>query len=226
MGFIKDSTTEKKETTSSLLAALWCVPPPEPKTIASLTWDEADAYFRHYRKLLSNQNLVDGIEISFARVDKADEEAILIVNFVRDRWEKSIAEIEDEITNDPHRSAILLKTSPSTVRKALTLAIRLWLFVNPDFSSPVIGPAQHGQQNVALHLHQAVSRSLSGQSSPRLRSLSADFSAKSLIRKGGLDFEATGDLNEHLTFHPHDERRIRVFGCSRALEVTRLSRYR
>lgn len=226
MSCFPETESQKKDSICDLLTGIWCVPPPEPKTETSLTWDEADAYFRHYQKLLGDRRLVDGIVISVARLDKVEEEIVKLVHFVRSRWDKPIDEIEEAIMNNPDRPAMILKPTPDAARKALILALRLWLFTIPDFSSPVIGPPQSGQQSLSLILREAVSRSFPGRSSPKLDTLTEDFSGKSLIRKGGFDFEATGDLSEHLTFCPHARRRIRVFGCIKALEAVGISDYK
>ncbi|EXJ66432.1 uncharacterized protein A1O5_10584 [Cladophialophora psammophila CBS 110553] len=221
MNCFQHQTTERKDTIRNLLNGIWRVLPPEPKETASLTWDEADAYFKHYLKLLQDRRVVDGISISFSNTDNAAEEVIRFVQFVRERWDQPVEKIEDDIRNDP--PPFLLKSTHDATRMALKLALRLWLFVDPNLSDSATVQPQPGQTSAGLQLHQAVSSSLWPRSSPSLKTLSADFSAKSLIRKGGFEFQSTGDLSEHLTFDPDCRWIIRVFGCARALEVHRLS---
>ncbi|EXJ88148.1 hypothetical protein A1O1_05076 [Capronia coronata CBS 617.96] len=212
---------ERKDIICKLLAGIWRVLPPEPKETASLTWDEAEAYFQHYQKVLQDRGLVDGISISFSGIDNTAEEVIRFVHFVRARWDNPVDQIEDAIRDHP--PPFLLKPTPDSSRKALRLALRLWLFIDPNLLSPVIQQPQPGQTSSGIKLCEAVSRSVLPRSTPKLETLSGDFSAKSLIRKGGFDFQSTGNLGEHLTFDPHCRYRIRVFGCARALEVDRLS---
>lgn len=227
MECFRDIPLEKKTNIQKLLTGVWCVEPPEPTTAASLTWYEAEAYLRHYDDLVQNQELIDGVHLSLAGIQDPIDEVIKFVQFVKTQWNESLEEVAAKIRTNSPQFQLILEPTATAIHKALIFAIRLWLFVAPELSGAFSAPLlQSGQTQAPLLLHQAVSRSLLPRRRPNLAALSEDFSAKSLIRKGGFEFETTGDLSQHLTFDPHCKWRIRVFGCARALETVRLADYR
>ncbi|ETI25987.1 hypothetical protein G647_02764 [Cladophialophora carrionii CBS 160.54] len=151
-------------------------------------------------------------------------EVTRLVRLVKEKRQEKVSEILKEIKDSG--SLLLQKKTDAAAEKALVFVIRLWLFVVPKLPSANVQPPQGAQISRSSTLSEVMSISFPGTSSTKIEELSDDFSAKSLIRKGGFDFEITADLDKHLTFDPNCRWRIRIFGCARALEKARLSGYK
>ena len=101
-------------------------------------------------------------------------------------------------------------------KDCLGIAIRLWLFTEPNFKNHSIGlvEAAVGSLPAPPTLSQAVPTGPSPLSETNYH-LSEDFSARNLERKGGFQINWTSQLENHLTCP--DKRSIWVFRHARTL---------
>jgi hypothetical protein len=90
----------------------------------------------------------------------------------------------------------------ASARKVVNLAIHLWLFTKPETFL------------WSQDLKDVVRQNLPSCNTPQIpaaegaQSLSSDFSAKNLTRKGGIRMVWTSYLGEHLTFVGKDQLRV------------------
>lgn len=183
---------------------------------STISWHQAEAYLRHYDCVIQDRDLVDGIDLSLGTLQNRDNEVIKFAHFVKNRLKKPLVSVQNEIRNNP--PAFLLATDDCAVNKALKFIIRLSLFA--ALNDQLLSSTSHN--SMAPLLHEIIWRPSQSLGFPGGGSLSNDFSAKSLIRKGGFSFKPTGNLDEHLTFEAHSRKTIRFFACAKALEFSRL----
>ena len=163
-----------------------------------------EPYADHYLNILEVDNLLatrlHGINESWKVAD--------VVDVVKSNVSSDIVTTVNAIKS----SKSIWASTPANdaaARSALELACKLWLFSKPsleDHSRTLI------DANKALF-----SASTKGNNATfsDLESLSADFSAKNLERKGGFYLVWTSNLSEHLTFASKDQ--LRVFRHAHAL---------
>jgi len=153
-----------------------------------------------------------------------------LVKLVKCNQNKTIEEIEDEISNANFHWINPL-TRDDSIRNTFDFAIRLWLFIEPDLSDRSLTLPEvverclprRFQKAEKSHTVSTTTWSISAlassgrplkdeDSSPYLP---VDFSEKSLTRKGGIKLEWTSYLADHLSFA--GKSRLRVFRHASAI---------
>jgi hypothetical protein len=121
------------------------------------------------------------------------ENVIDLVDIVRDEQNLTLQELIEAIRN-ANRSLLKNSVDDKTVKNALELALKLWLFTTPSFADL----SQTVKHAIGHEFTQQQAQPTSYAAS-KVKSLSLDFSAKSLTRRGGFCLMWTSDLSEHLT---------------------------
>ena len=160
-----------------------------------------EAYREHWKESVSSVEDAD-LLLALASQRNVTE----LIGIVKGNSQGSVEDVETAITG-ANLNALENGSDPVSVSAALRFAMRLWLFTEPDLS------------NKSLTLGQLVGQRLPKIASPtplaHPNSLSDDFSAKSLTRKGGFRLVWTSYLSQHLTFEGTS--RLRVFRHAAAL---------
>lgn len=145
----------------------------------------SNAYLNHYQDLLLTRDLIDGRVLTL----KHSQDVIQLIELVKRSKLMSLQQIQNVIqaSAPPWLSD---KTNIEATQRALEFATRLWLFAKPTF------------KDLDVKLEDAVKdRFLVPRASIiTSRTLSPDFCAKSLTRKGGIVLVWTSVLSDHLKF--------------------------
>ena len=175
-----------------LLPGVWGLAPTAPSY-------RLEAYREHWMETVTSIDDADLLLASQQNVTK-------LIAIVRGSSQGSVKDVETAILA-ANLDALTNGSDPDSISAALRFAMRLWLFTEPDLSdnSLTLGKL------VELQLPQLAS---STPLAPSM-SLSGDFSAKSLTRKGGFRLVWTSYLSQHLTFEGTS--RLRVFRHASAL---------
>lgn len=197
-------TCPSKDVTTRLLRDVWGLEPPNRASPSALTRIEAKAYLKHYEELLHDTSLINKEELALGDVPNQSAEVITLIRLVKERWPFPITDIKAAIRSPPP-CWLLRPSEDETIAKALDFGLRLWLFVRPNLEEP------------SLPLDEVIRRSLPQVGPPLHGALSFDFSAKSLMRKGGFIFRPTSYLSQHLTIDEHSRLTIYVFRHARVL---------
>jgi hypothetical protein len=169
----------KKRATSALLHGLWGL---------DLNSRSA-AYTDHLDDVLSLQDISNGDRFMLA--DSLD--VIDLINRIKDKQQDPLQDIKNDLQRS-HPTWMLGPVNEGSARKVIELAIRLWLFTNPEkflWSQDLKDVVRQSLPTPATEETLAAIAA---------RSLSSDFTAKSLSRKGGIRLVWTSYLGEHLTF--------------------------
>ena len=179
------------QTISALLYGVWGM-----ELGSAVCRQTAKAYLAHCENLLV---LVNDGQIRFNDVSHVVE----LVRTVKSLQQRPIQCLVDRLKAAP-QPWILGTNGDDNARKTLEFAIRLWLMVKPERSQLSI--ASLTLTNI---VSKSFDRSVGPIVSPKDVTLSIDFSARNLIRKGGLRITWTSFLNEHLLLDREDT--VRVF---------------
>lgn len=166
-------------------------------------WSEA--YADHYHDTIQANNLLAQTPSPFDRCT----EVIELVNLVKCKCLLSIADVTLAV-QQACSGWMTTAIDGEAAHCALKLALKLWLFSEPSLNDP---------SQMLIHAnrkHYEPGRTSQNPLAVDIKSLSTDFSAKSLTRKGGFYLVWTSDLSQHLTFASKDQ--IRVFRHARILE--------
>lgn len=150
------------------------------------------AYINYYKRQVGSNLITAPLQQL-----NSPENVIDLIDIVRDELAKTgqhstLQELVDAIRN-ANRSWLKSSGDDKTVKNAVELALKLWLFTAPSFAdlSQSLIPAI--SQKFAQHQAQPTSHAAT-----KVRALSLDFSAKSLTRRGGFYLMWTSELSEHL----------------------------
>lgn len=207
---LRSRSIKRRRVTAELLQNVWGLDPPGTYADA-LTWRDAKAYFNHYKELLHG---LDIEQLGLGTQPNVLDNVFRLVGLVKHHQQQQshVPNIKADIAQKC--GWILDPTSDDAVAAALEFAVELWLFVCPNFTD--------NGQTVTQAIHERISRIASPVNQPEV--LLKDFSARSLMKKGGFEIQVTSDLTEHLEL---DGSTIRIFRHARALEKYKrtLSRY-
>ena len=169
----------------------------------------SDRYKRVARHVQNEHYQSHSAAHSVSRVQSI--ELIRLVQFLQQRSQSPFRVIKAELraSSSVHLERFHIATVIDT---ALISVVRLWLFATI---------ALQGENET---LGAALAISLPQRGVLRKESLSFDFSATNLTRKGGFKFVWTSDLSNHLTFASHSE--IYFFRHGRLLEYLSRSQYK
>lgn len=167
-----------------------------------------DAYISHYLNLLQVHDLL------VTRLNDFDEysKVVELIDLVRNNVNLTLSEIINAIQK-ASRKWCSTAFDDAAARSALELAIRLWLFRIPSLEDLSWTLSEVLKQH---HPSKPVP-SWSPAQYADVQMLSADFSAKSLTRKGGFYMVWTSDLADHLTFASKNQ--LRVFRHAQVLRT-------
>ena len=164
-------------------------------------------YAKHYTRLLQNAKLIDG-----SRLRKPTREGVVqLVAQLKLLGNSSIKDVKSEIQRQQTLWPWMCPCDDKTAEQAISFAVQMALFVKPKLENPDIT------------LESAVKTALADKCLKLKGQLSADFSAKSLERKGGMQIEWTSRLDEHLTFTYGTKDHLRIFRHETAIEQYRNS---
>ena len=167
------------------------------------TGPRAASYINHCRSLLNHSNL-NSEGLNLTRLLHATD-LVQRVKGQANLATRTLQSVENDLGSKIPAAQWMESCDVETKRRALQLALSLWLFVHPDL------------ENQALSL-QDVCRSAVPQklTSTLQSSRVVNFTAKSLLRRGGFHLQWTGDLSEHLTFPT--KKQLMVFGHASILQ--------
>lgn len=176
-----------------LLPGVWGLNPRTPSY-------RLKAYGEHWKE---SMNLIDDAELTLNFHKNVTE----LIEIVRENSRGSVENVETAIAGANLR-ALEHSSGPISVTAALRFAMRLWLFTEPELSDKSLTLRQLVEQKLP--------KTTTSTDPAILRTLSDDFSAKSMTRKGGFRLVWTSYLSEHLTFE--DSSSLRVFRHTSALQ--------
>ena len=194
MGWIPDQKRPLRELAPvrDLLPGVWGLNP------TALSY-RLKAYGEHWKESMS---LIDDAELTLNFHGNVTE----LIAIVRENSQGSVENVETAIAGANLR-ALEHDPDPISITAALRFSMRLWLFTEPELSDK------------SLTLRQLVEQKLPKTATSTdlaiLHTLSDDFSAKSITRKGGFRLVWTSYLSEHLTFEGTSS--LRVFRHASAL---------
>lgn len=172
-------THAKKHATYALLQGVWGLDSnPRPT-----------AYTDHLEDVLSLQDISDSDRFTLA----SSSDIINLVGRIKTNQQNPLHDIKNDLQNSPP-TWMPEPVTEESARKVIDLAIRLWLFTHPQTFLWSQGLKDIVQQSLPTP---TATQTLAVTAA---RSLSSDFSAKSLTRKGGIRLVWTSYLGEHLTF--------------------------
>jgi hypothetical protein len=169
----------KKRATDALLQGLWGLDPSS----------RSAAYTDHLDDVLSLQDISNGDRFMLA--DPPD--VIDLISRIKDKQQDPLQDIKNDLQRSPP-TWMLGQVNEESARKVIDLAIRLWLFTNPEKLLWSQDLKDVVQQSLPIP---AIPQKIAAAA---VRHLSSDFTAKSLTRKGGIRLVWTSYLGEHLTF--------------------------
>lgn len=154
------------------------------------------AYLEHYKQVRTFGNAKSSHLRSASR-----KEIIEFLAVIKSYHGQSIRVVKDQLRASPP-AAIAQHNNDATITKAIEISIRLWLMVEPPSIT-----------DDTLTIKEIVAQSFKEPRVPAgaklIEELSHDFSARSLLRKGGIDVVWTSCLCDHLLMD--GERQLKVF---------------
>lgn len=160
-----------------------------------------DAYLNHYNNLAPLASTLDAFD------DR--NHVIEVIAVARSRSSESINTIIDAVKQASLSWGNSMFNDTEAL-EALRFALKLWLFSSPVLEQPTLTLAECNKS-----LHTCATRGSPQGHAQQNGLLAADFSAKSLTRKGGFYLIWTSELSEHLTFASKDQ--LRVFRHAQVL---------
>jgi hypothetical protein len=143
-------------------------------------------YLEHYRQVRA---IVNSSQLRFT----TRAEIIELVAFVKNHHARPLRIIKDKLKASQPKWMVHQDDDP-TADKAVNIALRLWLMIEPRGVPNLLDDNLSIQEIVA----QSFKKSQIPTAARSIEELSPDFSATNLLRKGGIDILWTSCLCDHL----------------------------
>ncbi len=181
----------------------------ETRAITCGVWDvDVDyplsaPYVDHVKEVLNWQDPAEKRKVSWEDPNNVVE----LVSLLKDKAREPLQVVKDGLTN-PQRSWMPDPVDDISARRAINLAVRIWLFVEPE--------TLQWTQRLRDVVHESLPKiPLLPLVAPG--TLSDDFSAKTLARKAGIRLIWTSSLSQHLTLVGNSG--LKVFRHARVLRI-------